>query len=209
MGARRARHRSAGRPHPDHPRQRTRHAAHARGQRRAGDAGGVPFLKARGADRGRRHHGSIIARRHLRGDVGGRLLDQQSVADGAGGQRRLRGRRCYRDDRERVPQSGAGLFSAARDAQRRPPDRLHRGVDQRLAHGRFHPAAVHGWHRRPLFPRILGDVGVRDRCLHSGVVVGDADDLRLFRAGGAEPRRHLARPLHGGLGLAHGALLRP
>ena len=37
----RHRHLGAVRPHPDHPRQRARHAAHARGHHRAGDAGGV------------------------------------------------------------------------------------------------------------------------------------------------------------------------
>ena len=61
-----------------------------------------------GGDAGRRRHRAAVARRHLRGDVGGRLLDRQSVADGAGGLRRLRGRRRHRDDREHVPQSGKG-----------------------------------------------------------------------------------------------------
>ena len=36
------RHLGADRPHPDHPRQRARHAAHACRHRGAGDAGGVP-----------------------------------------------------------------------------------------------------------------------------------------------------------------------
>ena len=47
MGARRSRHFGADRPHADHPRQRARHAAHARGDHRAGDAGRVPVPAAR------------------------------------------------------------------------------------------------------------------------------------------------------------------
>ena len=41
------------RPHPDHPRQRPRHAAHAARHHRAGDAGGVPVPAPRRRDRSR------------------------------------------------------------------------------------------------------------------------------------------------------------
>ena len=69
------------------------------------------FLRRVGADRGGRHHGAAGAGRHLRLHVGGRLLHRQSVADGAGRERRLRGRRRHRDDRERFPQSRARAFA--------------------------------------------------------------------------------------------------
>ena len=108
--------------------------------------------------------------------------------------RRLRGRRRHRDDRERVPQSGARALAVARDAHGREADRLHRDLDLGVADRRLHPAAVHGRHCRPAVPRILGDARLRHRRVDRGVAVGDADDLRLFRAQAAEPRRHLARP---------------
>ena len=80
-----------------------------------------------------------------------------------------------------------GALAAARHAERRQADRLHRGVDLGIADRRLHSAAVHGRHRRPAVPRILGDARFRHRRLDRGVAVGDADDLRLFRARGAEP----------------------
>ena len=65
------------------------------------------FLRRLDADDRGRHHRAAVARRHLRGHVARRILDRQSVADGARGLGRLRGRRCHRDDRERLPQPGA------------------------------------------------------------------------------------------------------
>ena len=106
MGAGRPRYLGAGRPHPDHPRQRARHAAHARRHRHPGDAGGGAVPAPHRADARRRRHRAAVARRHLRGDVGGRILHRQSVADGARGLHRLRGGRRHRDDREHVPLSG-------------------------------------------------------------------------------------------------------
>ena len=50
MGAGRPRYLGVDRPHPDHPRQRARHAAHAGRDRGAGDAGGVPVPAAHGGD---------------------------------------------------------------------------------------------------------------------------------------------------------------
>ena len=44
-------------------------------------------------------------------------------------------------------------------ARRRPADRLHRHLDQRLAGRRLHPGAVHGRRRRPPAARVLGDAG--------------------------------------------------
>ena len=57
-------------PHPDHPRQRARHAAHAARHHRAGDAGGVPVPAARGGDHRRRRHRAAGAGRHLRARCG-------------------------------------------------------------------------------------------------------------------------------------------
>ncbi len=114
MGAGRARHFGAGRPHPDHPRQRARHAAHAWRHRHLGDAGGGGVPAPHGHHDRSRHYRAAVACRHLRSDVGGRLLDRQSVADGAGGLCRLRGRRRHRHDREHVPLSGARRLAVAR-----------------------------------------------------------------------------------------------
>ena len=72
-----------------------------------GDDGGGAVPAPHRLDARRRRHRAAVARRHLRGDVGGRFLDRQSVADGARGVRRLRGRRRHRHDREHVPLSGA------------------------------------------------------------------------------------------------------
>ncbi len=140
------------RPHRHDPRQRGGHAAHARRHHRAGDAGGVPVPAPHDTDRRGRHHGAAVARRHLRADVGGGLFDRQSVADGARGLGRLRGRRRDRDDRERVPQPGERSFAAARHDRRRAPDRLYGDLDQHFADRGFHPAAVHGRHRRAHVP---------------------------------------------------------
>ena len=152
------RHRDLGavRPHPDDPRQRARHAAHAGRHHRAGDDGGVPVPAPPGGDDRRRRHGAARAGGHLRADVGRRLLDRQHLADGARGLGRLRGRRRHRHDRERVPQSREGHDAAARHDRGRAPDRLHgasRSASSLVA--AFIAAVVHGRRGRPAVHRIL------------------------------------------------------
>ncbi len=66
------------------------------------------FLRRADADHRGRHHRAAVARRNLRRDVAGRIFDRQSVADGARGVGRLRGRRRHRHDREHLPQPGEG-----------------------------------------------------------------------------------------------------
>ena len=51
----------------------------------------------------------------------------------------------------------------------------------------FTPLAVHGRAGRPAVQRVLADADLRHRDLDRGVAVADADDLRAFRQGGAEP----------------------
>ena len=58
-----------------------------------------------------------------------------------------------------------------------------------------------------LFREFSVDAGVCNRGVHRGVAVGDADDLRLFCALGAEPRRHLARPAGRRFARAHNRVL--
>ena len=147
----------------DHPRQRPRHAAHAARHHRAGDAGGVPVPAPRRGDPGGRRHRAAGAGRHLRRDVGRRLLDRQHLADGAGGLGRLRGRRRHRRDRERLPQSGKGHDAAPRHHRGRAPDRLHGDLDQHLAGRGLHAAAVHGRRGRPAVQRVLADADLRHR----------------------------------------------
>ena len=55
------------RPHPDHPRQRARHAAHAARDHHPGHAGGVRVPAARGGHHRRRRDRAAVACRHLRG----------------------------------------------------------------------------------------------------------------------------------------------
>ena len=145
---------------------------------RAGDAGGLPVPAPADADHRRRRHRASVACRHLCRHVGGRLLGQQSDPDGAGGLGRVRRRRRHRHDREHVPQPRARIIADPRRPRRRPPDRLHRDLDQRLAGGRLHPAAVHGRHRRAPLAGILGHAGVRHRGLDRGLAHGHAHDLR-------------------------------
>ena len=188
------RHLGAVGSHRDHPRQHPRHAAHAGRDHHPGHVGGVRVPAARGRHHRRRRDGAAVARRHLRDDVGRRLLDRQSVADGARGLGRVRGRRCHRHDRELLPQSREGHVAVPRGDRRRAADRLHRDLDQHIAGRRLHPAAVHDRGGRPRVPGVLGDARLRDRGLDRGIADADADDLRAFRAQAAEPRRHLARP---------------
>ena len=68
----------------------------------------VRFSPAPDADDRGRDNGAAVACRHVRRDVGRRVFDQQSHADGARRCRRLRRRRCDRDDRERLSQHGSG-----------------------------------------------------------------------------------------------------
>ena len=70
---------------------------------------------------------------YLRGHVGRRLLNRQSVADGTGGERRLRCRRRHRDDRERLSSPGEGCLALASHAAGRKADRLHGRCYLRLA----------------------------------------------------------------------------
>ena len=60
------------------------------------------FLRRAAPDDRRRRYRAVGARRYLRRDVAGRLLDRQSVADGLGGIGRVRGRRRDRDDRKHL-----------------------------------------------------------------------------------------------------------
>ncbi len=120
MDSRRRRDFDPDRPHRDHPRQRRGYAAHAAGDRRAGDGRGVRVPAPDHADHRRRRVGAAGAGRNLCRDVAGRILDRQSVADGAGDLGRLRGRRRHRHDREHVPQSRARHARPIRRRSRAP-----------------------------------------------------------------------------------------
>ncbi len=62
--------------------------------------------------------------------------------------------------------------------QRRRADRLHHHLPDGLADRDAHPAAVHGRHRGPAFPRIRGHPGRHDSGLRRGIADADADDER-------------------------------
>ncbi len=203
------RHLDSVRPHPDHPRQRRGHAAHAHRHRDSGDARGVRVPAARGGDARRRRDGAAVARRDLRDDVGRGLLDRQPVADGARRVGRVRGRRRHRHDRELLPQPREGHAAFSRCLGGRQADRLHRALDQHLAGRSLHPAPVHDRCGRPRVPGILGHARLRDRGVDGRVADRDADDLRALRAPAAEPGRHLVRPPGRARAGRNGAFLRP
>ena len=184
-----------------------RHAAHAARDHRPGDAGGVRVPAAGRRHHRRRRHGPAVARRHLRDDVGRRLLHRQSVADGARGLGRLRGRRRHRHDRELLPQPREGHVAVARRHRRRAADRVHGDGDQHLAGRRLHPAPVHERGGRPHIPGILADARLRHRGVDRGVAHPDPDDLRAFRAHPAVAGPHLARPRGRARARPHGSLL--
>ena len=69
---------------------------------------------------------------------------EQPEPDGADGGHRLRRRRRHRRAREHQPPHRGRHGPDAGRAARRARGRLHRALDQRLAGGGVHPAAVHG-----------------------------------------------------------------
>ena len=141
-----------------------------------------------------RRLGAAGAGRHLRRDVARRILDRQSVADGAGDLGRLRGRRRHRHDREHVPQPRAGHGAVSGGAGRRQADRLYRAVDQPVADRGVHAADLHGRDRRPAVARILADADLCHRGLDRGLADDHADDLRALHQGGDLGSRDLVRP---------------
>jgi hypothetical protein len=89
-----------------------------------------------------------LADRHLCGDVCARFQPRQSIADGADDRRRLRGRRCDRDDREHSPPHRRRKNSDAGRARWCGRDRLYYPFDIDIAHRRFHSALSHERHCR-------------------------------------------------------------
>ena len=80
-----------------------------------------------------------------------------------------------------------GAFALARDLEGRKANRLHRSVDFGLAYRGLHSVVIHGRYCWTAVPRIFSDARLRDCHLDRGVAVGNADDMRLFRASTAEP----------------------
>ena len=173
------------RSHPLDPHVAARSGAHAADRRRAGGAGGqrVP------AQRPRHHHSGggdgRVAARHFRRHVPAGFLAQQPEPDGADGGHRFRGRRCHRRAGEHQPPHRGRHGSLQGGTARRARGRLHRAVDQPVAGGGVHSAAVHGRAGGPAVPRIRRDaVGGRDD-LAGHLADHHADDVRLAAA----PRR--------------------
>ena len=207
MAAGRRRDFDAGRPHRHHPRQRARHAVHAAGDRLPGDGGGVRLPAAADADDRGRRLGAAGAGRHLRRHVARRILDRQSVADGARDLGRLRGRRRHRHDREHVPQPRTGHGAVSGGARGRQADRLYRAVDQPVADRGVYAADLHGRDRRPAVARILADADLCHRGVDRGLAHGHADDLRALHQGGDVRPRDLVRSPGRGHAVAHRLLL--
>ena len=171
------------RPDDDDPRVGSRHAVHARLDDPARHVRRVRFSQALDADDRGRYYGAAFACGHMRCDVGGRVFDQQPDADGARRRRRLRRRRCDRDDRERLPQHGKGHEALCGGARGIAADRLHRHFDFGIAGRGIHSGSVHDRHRRPAAARVRADADIRHRHLGRRLADGDADDLRSLHQG--------------------------
>ena len=127
--------------------------------------------------------------------VGGRVLGQQSHPDGAGGFRRLRGRRRHRHDREHVPQPGARHASPLRAALEgaRQIGFTVISISVSLV-AAFIPLLFMDGIVGPPAAGVLRHAGVRHCRVDGGFAHRDADDLRPLRARRPQPRRHAARP---------------
>ena len=154
------------------------------------------------AQRARDHHpgggDGRVAARHFRRDVPAGLLAQQPEPDGADGGDRLRGRRRHRGAGEHQPPHRGGHGPLQGGAAGRARGRLHGAVDQPVAGGGVHSAALHGRPGRPAVPRVRGDVVGGGDDLAGHLADHHADDVRLAAApGGAAAGRHAAGRLGG------------
>ena len=102
------------------------------------------------------------------------LHARQSFADGADHRHRIRGRRCDCRDRKHHAPPRKRHEADAGGAQGRGGDRLHRAVDEHLAHRRLHSHPDDERHRGAPVPRIRGDSFGRHRHLHGGFAHGHA-----------------------------------
>jgi multidrug efflux pump len=102
----------------------------------------VPAQRARHHHPGGGHGG--FAAGHLRRDVPAGLFAEQPEPDGADGGHRLRGRRRHRGAGEHQPPHRGRHGPLQGGAAGRARGRLHRAVDQPVAGGGVHSAAVHG-----------------------------------------------------------------
>ena len=116
---------------------------------RTGRPGDLRFPAQRAGNDHPQHFRAGVADRHAGGDVQARLLDRQSVADGADHRHRLRRRRFDRDDRERRALPRRRHAAARRRADRGRADRLHHSLADRVADRGAHSPAVHGRRDRP------------------------------------------------------------
>ena len=73
----------------------------------------------------------------------------------------------------------AGMAPRQAALRRRQGNRLHRGLDQRVARGGVHSDSVDGRHRRPPVPRIRGDAGGRHLRVDAHLADDHARDVRL------------------------------
>ena len=148
----------------------------------AGHPGGFSFPAelARHVDSGR--GGSDFADRNFRRHVPVRVQPRQPVADGAHHLDRLRRRRRDRGDREHLPLPRAGHGALRGGRARGARNRLHGGLDQRLAGRGVYPDFAHGRDRRPSVPRIRGHAVDGGRGFDGGFADHHADDVRQAAA---------------------------
>ena len=143
------------------------------------------------------HHRGARAARLVRGDVRLQLQPRQHLADGAHHRGRVRGRRRHRRGREHLPPHRRGHDAVRGGAEGIGRDRLHGGVDQRLAGRGVHSAPPHGRDHRPRVPRIRADGHRLDRDLGLCLAHACADAVRALHEG-AERRARAALPPHRG-----------
>ncbi len=144
-----------------------------------------------------RRHGGAGAARLVRGHVHAQFQPRQYFADGAHHRGGVRRRRRHRGGREHLPPCRGWHDAIRGGTEGLGGDRLHRGVDQRVAGRGVHPAVAHGRGHRPGIPRIRPDRHRLDRDFGAGFAHPRADAVCALHARGIGRARAALSPHRG------------